>query len=160
MSELNFLSYQSFIKVSRFSCRITADGKTRTTKKKFMGIIIPAKIPKALIGIRGLKALAKKATDVVLEVTAIALEALLKVYAILFFLSSPKTLGAIILLYLQASMKTNMSSAAMPRTMKTTKLCKLLKKVTLKTPSEIMTVNGKLKSIKNIPIMLKNTDLR
>ena len=57
------------------------------TSKKFRGMMIPAKIPKALIGIRGLNALAKKATEVVLDVTNIALEALLNVYAILFFLS-------------------------------------------------------------------------
>ena len=36
----------------------------------------PANIPNDLIGIIGLKALAKKATEVVLDVTAIALTAL------------------------------------------------------------------------------------
>ena len=50
-----------------------------TTRKKFNGMMIPAKIPKALIGMRGLKALAKNATEVVLDVTAIALDDLLKV---------------------------------------------------------------------------------
>lgn len=39
----------------------------------------PAKIPNALIGIKLLKKLAMNATQVVLDVTAIALEALLKV---------------------------------------------------------------------------------
>lgn len=53
-----------------------------------MGIITPVKIPKLCIGIMGLKMLAMKATDVVLEVMAIARLARLKVYAILFFVSS------------------------------------------------------------------------
>lgn len=39
-------------------------------------MITPEKIPKPLIGINGEKALAKKATDVVKDVTAIALTAL------------------------------------------------------------------------------------
>jgi len=51
-----------------------------------MGMITPAKIPKDLIGSKGLKMLAKNATDVVLEVMAIALAELLKAYAILFLL--------------------------------------------------------------------------
>lgn len=63
--------------------------------------------------------LAKKATDVVLEVTAIALTPLLKAYAILFFLSLAKISGATFKLYLQASTKTKMSSAAIPRTIYT-----------------------------------------
>lgn len=49
-------------------------------------MITPAKIPKDLIGSKGLKILAKNATDVVLEVMAIALAELLKAYAILFLL--------------------------------------------------------------------------
>ena len=49
------------------------------TRKKFMGTMTPAKTPNALIGMMGEKKLAKKATAVVLEVTAIALEALLNV---------------------------------------------------------------------------------
>lgn len=48
------------------------------TKRKLIGIKIPEKIPKALIGIIGLRAFAKNATAVVLDVTAMALEALLK----------------------------------------------------------------------------------
>ena len=45
----------------------------------------PAKTPKALTGSIGLAILAMKATEVVLDVTAIALAALLNAYAILFF---------------------------------------------------------------------------
>jgi len=48
-----------------------------TTKKKLMGISTPENIPKARIGIIVLKAFAKKATAVVLEVTLIALTPLL-----------------------------------------------------------------------------------
>lgn len=48
-----------------------------TTRKKLIGIKTPVKIPKALIGIIGLMALAKNATAVVLEVTVIALTPLL-----------------------------------------------------------------------------------
>lgn len=57
-----------------------------TTRMKLMGMMTPAKIPNDLIGSRGLKMLAKNATDVVLEVMAIALAELLKAYAILFLL--------------------------------------------------------------------------
>ena len=49
------------------------------TIKKFTGTMIAAKIPNALIGRISDAALAKKATVVVLEVTAIALNDLLKV---------------------------------------------------------------------------------
>ena len=48
-----------------------------TTKKKLMGIMTPEKIPNVLMGNNGLKMLAKKATEVVLEVMAIALAELL-----------------------------------------------------------------------------------
>jgi len=57
---------------------MTAGGIIMTTKKKLIGINTPVNIPKALIGIIGLKALAKKATAVVLEVTVMALTPLLK----------------------------------------------------------------------------------
>ena len=48
------------------------------TKRKLIGIKTPENIPKDLIGIKGLKMLAKKATAVVLDVTVIALTPLLK----------------------------------------------------------------------------------
>jgi hypothetical protein len=67
---------------------MTAGGMIMTTSKKLIGISTPVKIPNALIGIISLKAFAKKATAVVLEVTDIALTPLLKEYAILF-LTSP-----------------------------------------------------------------------
>jgi hypothetical protein len=57
---------------------MTAGGIIMTIKKKLIGIKTPVNIPNALIGIIGLKALAKKATAVVLDVTVIALTPLLK----------------------------------------------------------------------------------
>lgn len=84
-----------------------------TTRRKLTGISTPENIPKALIGIMGLKTLAKKATAVVLDVTVIALTPLLKAYAILFFLSAP---GNMCLLCFQASTNTKISSAAIPIT--------------------------------------------
>ena len=57
---------------------MTAGGIIMTTKKKLIGIKTPVNIPNALIGIIGLKALAKKATAVVLDVTVMALTPLLK----------------------------------------------------------------------------------
>lgn len=57
---------------------IVADGMNITTSTKLTGIMTPEKIPKDLIGSKGLKMLAKKATEVVLEVMAIALAELLK----------------------------------------------------------------------------------
>ena len=45
----------------------------KITNTKFIGIRTPEKIPKDLIGIKGEKILAKKATAVVDEVTDIAL---------------------------------------------------------------------------------------
>ena len=56
---------------------MTAGGIIITTKRKLIGIKTPVKIPKALIGIIALNALAKNATAVVLDVTVIALTPLL-----------------------------------------------------------------------------------
>ena len=53
--------------------------------RKFIGTMIAAKIPKARIGLISEEALARKATAVVLEVTAMARNDLLKAYAILRF---------------------------------------------------------------------------
>ena len=53
--------------------------------KKLTMIIIDAKIPNARIGHISEKALARKATEVVLEVAIIALKDFLKAYAILRF---------------------------------------------------------------------------
>ena len=86
------------------------------TIKKLTGTMIAAKIPKALIGLISDKEFARKATAVVLEVTAMARKERLKAYASLLF-SSLAIMG-INSLCLQASQKTNMSSAAMPRIMK------------------------------------------
>ena len=71
----------------------------------------------------GLKAFAKKATEVVLEVVAVALAALLKEYASLILMSP--LINLMFSLCLQASTKTKMSSAAIPNTMKITSECKL-----------------------------------
>jgi len=56
---------------------IAAGGINMTTRKKLTGMMTPEKIPKVLIGNNGLKMLAKKATEVVLDVIAIALAELL-----------------------------------------------------------------------------------
>ena len=56
---------------------IAAGGMNITTKKKLTGMITPEKIPNVLMGNNGLKMLAKKATEVVLDVIAIALAELL-----------------------------------------------------------------------------------
>lgn len=56
---------------------IVAGGMNKTTRTKLTGMITPANIPKVLMGRIGLKMLAKKATDVVLDVMAIALAELL-----------------------------------------------------------------------------------
>jgi hypothetical protein len=80
-------------------------------------------IPNDLIGIIGLKAFAKKAAAVVLEVVAVALADLLNESASLFRLSS--FISATLPLYSQRSMNTNMSSAPIPSTMKITRTCKL-----------------------------------
>ena len=56
---------------------ITAGGMKNTTKIKLIGMITPEKMPNVLIGKSGLKMLAKKATEVVLDVIAIALAELL-----------------------------------------------------------------------------------
>ena len=86
------------------------------TIKKLTGTIIAAKIPKALIGLISEAAFARKATAVVLEVTAMARNERFQAYASLLF-SSPAIM-VINSLCLQASQKTNMSSAAIPRIMK------------------------------------------
>ena len=51
---------------------ITAGGKSVITRRKFDGIMIAANIPNEMIGICGLRTLAKKATVVVADVTLIA----------------------------------------------------------------------------------------
>jgi uncharacterized membrane protein YcgQ (UPF0703/DUF1980 family) len=103
------------------------------TSMKSAGITMAAKIPKALIGIIGLKTFARKATHVVLDVTNMALADRRIAYAILYFFvsnsgSSPSvTLNSgIVSLCLQASIRTKKSSAAIPRTIKMTRLFKLL----------------------------------
>ena len=87
-----------------------------TTSKKFIGTIVPAKILNARIGIMGQMMFPKKAIAVVLEVKAIALTALLNVYAILFYLVSMIFLS-MVALCIQASYNTNISSHPMPSTM-------------------------------------------
>lgn len=102
--------------------------------------------------------MAIKATEVVLDVTAIALTALLNEYAILRLTSFYRS--SILALCLHPSMNTNMSSAAIPKTMKITKLCRLLKNVTLRTPSVIIIVVGKLMMIMKMPIQLRKAEFK
>jgi hypothetical protein len=73
-----------------------------------------------LIGINGLKAFARNATDVVLEVNAIVLTALLQAYDILILVSNYLMYP----LYRQASIKTKMSSAAIPKTINIARECR------------------------------------
>jgi len=54
-------------------------GKQRHTRIKLDGTMTAANIPKALIGIKGLRAFDKNATHVVLEVRNMVLKALLRV---------------------------------------------------------------------------------
>lgn len=95
---------------------MTAGGMNITTKMKLTGIMTPEKIPKVLIGSKGLKMLAKNATEVVLEVIAIALAEDLKAYAILLVFFPSNTSSLRLALLFHASMNTKMSSAAIPRT--------------------------------------------
>jgi len=86
------------------------------TMKKLTGIMIAAKIPNARIGLMSESALAKNAIAVVLEVTRIARNDLLKLYDMRLARSS-----AMIAIWpdcLHASQKTKISSAAMPSTIK------------------------------------------
>ena len=62
---------------------IYIDGIIITTRIKFTGMIAAACSPNAFIGTIGEATFAANAIDVVLAVTAIALEARLKLYAIL-----------------------------------------------------------------------------
>jgi hypothetical protein len=98
-------------------------GNIVIVKMKFIGIITAAKIPNDLIGISFEKLEARKANAVVDDVTSIAFDALLQVYAIhefkssfLMSLSQPDCF--------QASVKTKTSSAAIPRTTNTARFCK------------------------------------
>jgi hypothetical protein len=53
-----------------------------------------------------------------------------------------------------------MSSAAIPKTMNTARLCKLEKYDTLRIPSVMQTVTGKLKMMIEMPTKAKNKDLK
>jgi hypothetical protein len=68
--------------------------------------------------------------------------------------------GLIISLCRHASNRTKILSADIPRTIKTVKVCMLLKYVTLKIPSVMIVVIGKLRRITKIPIVLKNMDYK
>jgi hypothetical protein len=70
---------QHFLFLIFSSKKIIAAGKIRMIKIKFIGIIAPANMPKAAIGMSGLKMFAANATAVVEAVTVIALTALLHV---------------------------------------------------------------------------------
>lgn len=107
------------------SCTIITFGKNKTTKAKFMGTKIPAKIPKLAIGMSSEIPVAKKAVAVVDEVASMALEALLKVVAIILYLSPANSSATID--YLQESMNTKISSAAIPKITKMAKMWRLEK---------------------------------
>lgn len=116
------------------SSKMIKAGNIVHTRRKFAGITIAAKIPKALIGMIGLNTFARKATQVVLDVTNMALAALRTVYAILFYfvfnalfsVPSGARSSMKVSLWRQASIKTKKSSAAIPSTMKMTRLFRLL----------------------------------
>ena len=88
----------------------------RMTIKKLTGTIIAAKMPKPLIGRMSDAALARNATAVVLDVTAIARKERLNAYARRRF--SSFAMNGMNSDWRQASQKTKMSSAAIPSTMK------------------------------------------
>lgn len=90
--------------------------------------MIPAKIPKLDMGMISESPVAKKAAAVVEEVASIAFEARLKVKAIILFLLPSNSFNCKV--SLQASMKTNISSAAIPSITKTINICKVLKYLT------------------------------
>lgn len=86
------------------------------TIMKLTGIRMAANMPKARIGLISDNALAKKATAVVLEVTRIALKDRLNAKA--RRLCSLLAIKGWFSACRQASQKTKISSAAMPKTMK------------------------------------------
>jgi len=63
-------------------------------------------------------------------------------------------------LYLHPSINTKISSAAIPRTMKTIKTWRKPKYLTPNMPLTITAVNGKLKTMIEIPIKAKKAELR
>lgn len=120
---------------------ITIEGKKIITRIKFMGTKIPANIPKLETGIISESPVAKKAAAVVEEVANMAFEALLKVVAIILFLSPSSSFE--IRDCLQASMNTKISSAAIPKITKIAKMCKLEKYLTWNTRLNSTRVKGK-----------------
>lgn len=86
--------------------------------------MVDANKPKAFSIIIGQKKIEKNAADVVNDVNIIALKARLNVYDILACKFEAYMIsGAIISLYLQASMNIKMSSAAIPITTKMMHIC-------------------------------------
>ena len=79
-----------------------------------------ANIPKAEIGIIDEKQVPKNATKFVIEVAIIALEAFLKVYAVLFYKSFLR--AGIYPVKFHVSLKRNVLSAPIPRIIRTTKI--------------------------------------
>ena len=86
--------------------------------QKLTGMMIAANIPNARIGLMSEPALARKAMEVVLEVTKMALNDLFQLYAMRLWKSS--AMNEMFSDYLHASQNTKMSSAAIPNTMKMT----------------------------------------
>ena len=82
------------------------------------------KIPKDFIGIIGLNPVAKNATAVELDVTAVALAALLNAKDSLLLILPEIYFKPCE--YLHPSTNTNISSAAIPRIIKIVRLCKTL----------------------------------
>jgi len=122
-----------------------------TIRRKLTGTMTPAKIPKARIGMILQKALPKKATEVVEEVIRMALAALLKVYAILFWVVFTTSLSIKPLCF-QASKNTNMLSAPIPSTIYIITTYNEPKYLTWSTKSVIRTVIGKLNRMIVTPI--------
>ena len=97
---------------------IWAAGITVITMQKLTGMMIAANIPNARIGRMSEPALERNAIEVVLEVTRMALNDLFQLYAMRLCKSSE--MKEMFSDYLHASQNTNMSSAAIPNTMKIT----------------------------------------
>ena len=64
------------------------------------------------------------------------------------------------LLDLHPSMKTKMSSAPIPKTMKTVIACKAPTYVTFSTPSQMVWLIGKLKIMSDIPVAARKIDFK
>jgi hypothetical protein len=131
-----------------------------------------AKIPKPLIGIKGLKQVPRKATKFVTEVAIMAPEAFLRVYATrcpkrLLFTGLPSLSSSslsckagIYCAYRQVSLNRNVLSAPIPKTISTTKICRRQKNGIFKIILYIMSPIGMLMAMLTMEMVLRNIERR